>query len=111
MGKELYVRIWEDNVSDIVRFIKAGKGEKQLDATRFESVGNRNSYGFCLEIVNGNIPVKKDNAVPRDLKQVLDKSNEFKSVAKDKTITIRMGKYFNLHVSVEKAVKEDDVND
>lgn len=100
MSKELYVQIWEDNISDILKFIKEGGGEKSLDGARFEEVGNRDNYRFRLDIENGNIPVKNGSAVARDLKLVLDKNKEFKSLAKDKNIVIRMGTKFDLHVII-----------
>lgn len=100
MSEELYVQIWKDNISDILKFIKEGGGEKYLDGARFEEAGDRKNYGFRLDIENGNIPVKSGNAVARDLKLVLDKNKEFKSLAKDKNIVIRMGTKFDLHVIV-----------
>lgn len=100
MSEELYVQIWKDNVSDIVKFIQEGGGEKDLDGARFEEVGNRDNYGFRLDIENGNIPIKSGSAVARDLKLVLDKDKNFKSIAKGKNIVIQMGSKFDLHVTV-----------
>lgn len=100
MSEELYVQIWEDNVSTIIKFIQEGGGEKYLDVARFEEVGNRDNYRFRLDIENGNIPVKNGSAVARDLKLVLDKDKDLKSLAKDKNIVIQMGSKFDLHVIV-----------
>lgn len=100
MSEELYIQIWEDNISDILKFIKEGGGEKCLDSVKFEEAGDRKKYGFRLDIENGNIPIKSGNAVARDLKLVLDKNEKFKSLAKDKNIVIRMGTKFDLHVIV-----------
>lgn len=44
------------------------------------------------------MPEKKDSAVARDLKKVLDESLKFKSLAKDKNIIIRLGKDFVLEI-------------
>lgn len=100
MSEELYVQIWKDNISDILKFIKENGGKKDLDGARFEEAGDRKNYGFRLDIENGNIPIKSGNAVARDLKLVLDKNEKFKSLAKNKNIVIRMGKYFNLQIIV-----------
>ncbi len=100
MKKELYVKIWEDNLPWILEAIKKGGDEKVLNKESFYSVGNRNKsgYNFRLDIKGVNVPTKKGTAVARDLKDVLDRSDTFKQLASGKNLVIRMGKNFDLYV-------------
>lgn len=96
--KQLYVDIWKKYLPNILSIIKSGNGSTNLDGNEFESVGNRKDYSFRLDIKNGEVPEKEGNAVARDLKIVLDESEGFYSLAKDKNLTIRMDKKFVIHV-------------
>lgn len=100
MSEQLYVEIWKWYLSDILSLIESGGGEKQLDENKFHTVGNRQSYGFRLDILNSSVPEKKGSAVARDLKIVLDGSKEFKKISKNKTLVIKMGKYFKINITV-----------
>lgn len=98
MGQNLYTQIWKDNLSRIIEVMKNGGGEIQLKKQDFEAAGDRDRYGFKLEIKNANVPRHGSSAVARDLKELLDYSSEFKNLAKEKNWVIRMGKYFVLQV-------------
>jgi len=104
MGKNLYIKIWEDELPHILDFLR---GEEKnvvisLKSSRFSDVGNRENsgYTFRLDIINGVVPHKSGSAVARDLKQVLDSSNEFKELAKDSVLSIRLNKEFELQLQI-----------
>lgn len=103
MDKNKYIEIWEDVLPKILRVLKEDKdnGVISLDDSRFFNVGNRKNsgYTFRLDIINGVVPCKSGSAVARDLKQVLDSSIEFKKLAKDFYLIIRLNKEFKLHLS------------
>ena len=101
--QNLYIKIWEDVLPNILDFL-TNNNENEiflLDEARFHCVGNRvkSGYSFRLEIVNGNVPRKNGSAVARDLKEVLDASKEFKNLAIDFYLIIRLDKKFNLYIS------------
>ena len=98
----LYVDVWTNILPYILQSIEKGSGTYNLNPELFLSVGNRKSsgYGFRLDIVNGDIPRKDGSAVARDLKIILDNSLKFKELSRGCNITIRMGKYFDLHIVV-----------
>ncbi len=99
MGKNYYTQMWRNTLPDIIRLMKQGGGELQLLKQDFEATeGNRDSYGFRLDIDNADIPTKKGSAVARDLKDVLDAGANFRDLAKGKKWVIRMGKDFILEV-------------
>ena len=100
MRSHLYVDLWENYVFAINSVIKNGGGSIQLSSLDFEQRGNREKYSFRLDIVNGNIPVKKGSAVARDLKMVLDESPAFREHAKGKQIIIRLDSQFVLRILV-----------
>lgn len=74
----------------------------KLECSLFESAGNRkeSGYSFRLDIDDGIVPRKSGSAVARDLKKVLDKSSDFKRLANEKSITIRLNTNFELIVQV-----------
>lgn len=102
LGKDLYVQIWQDYLPEILYAITSTTKTMKLSRSLFESVGNRkkSGYTFRLEIVDGIVPRKKGSAVARDLKKVLDKSIEFKTLANKKIITISLNTNFELVVQV-----------
>ena len=57
-------------------------------------------YSFRLDIANGIVPRKSGSAVARDLKKVLDESSDFKKLANEKSITIKLNTRFELIVQV-----------
>lgn len=73
-----------------------------LDRSLFESAGNRKNsgYSFRLDIANGIVPRKSGSAVARDLKKVLDESFDFKRLADEKSMTIRLNTNLELIVQV-----------
>lgn len=68
----------------------------------FENLGNRKQagYSFRLDIDNGIVPTKFGSSVARDLKRVLDESEEFLHLAENRILVIRMGKDFVFEVKV-----------
>ena len=103
MDKNKYIKIWEDVLPKILNVLKDDKDYDviSLDGSRFFNVGNRENsgYTFRLDIINGVVPRKNGSAVARDLKQVLDSSIEFKKLAKDFYLIIRLNKEFKLQIS------------
>lgn len=101
-GKELYIEIWRKYLHIILSAIKCKHKIMSLDRSLFESEGNRKNsgYSFRLDIVNGIVPRKNGSAVARDLKKVLDESSDFKRLADEKNITIRLNSNFEMIVQV-----------
>ncbi len=99
-NSNLYIEVWTKILPYILQSLKNGGGSYNLNPELFLNVGNRKSsgYGFRLDIVNGKVPVKSGSAVARDLKTVLESCSEFRSLSLNKTITIRMGRNFDLHI-------------
>lgn len=99
-NSNLYVEVWTKIVPYILQSLKNDDGSYNLNPELFLNVRNRKSsgYGFRLDIVNGNVPVKSGSAVAEILKFVLDSCSEFRSLSLNRTITIRMGKNFDLHI-------------
>lgn len=97
-GQNLYVPAWSQSLGNILNLIRAGGGSVQLDSGMFTSVGNRQTYSFRLDTINGSVPVKRGSAVARDLKRVLDSSVEFRTSAKGKRVVIRLDSKFRLQV-------------
>ena len=51
--KNLYVEIWENAMSNILGLMDVGGGEFLLLEETFSKVGNRDSYSFRLDVVDG----------------------------------------------------------
>ena len=83
MRQNLYTQIWMDNLSRIIEVMKDGGGEIQLKKQDFEAAGNRlaSGYDFNLTIYDANVPRIGNSAVARNLKRVLDSSDEFQCLA------------------------------
>ena len=106
MGK--YTEIWRRELAFIKDAILKGEGSMQLNESAFKVVGNRDSagYGIRIDIDDASVPKKSGSAVARNLKGVLDEDTVFKSLAKGKSVLIRMGKDFKLEISVSKLNKD-----
>lgn len=102
LGKELYVKIWKGYLPIILSAIKCKQKTTTLDRSLFESAGNRKNsgYSFRLDIANGIVPRKSGSTVARDLKKVLDESFDFKRLADEESMTIRLNTNFELIVQV-----------
>lgn len=105
----LYKSIWEEHLTDINHSIKNGGGTITLNQMDFSSAGNRKSYRFNLKIPKGDIPRISSTAVARDLKYVLDNSSEFRELAQNRDLIIKMGKDFKLEIQVQQVY--DDLSD
>ena len=96
----LYIQLWRNILPDIYYAIDNNQSEIILKKSDFIECGNRQSYAFRLDIVNGFIPIKEGTAVARDLRLVLESAHLFKAFAKDKNITIRLASDFVLKISI-----------
>lgn len=92
-----YVRLWMQEVSFIKEAAKKGGDFKRLEKSSFDQVGDRDHYGFRLDI---DEPKTRGSAVARDLQKVLNGDSEFVEITKRKHIVIRMGINFLLKVEV-----------
>lgn len=99
MGEGKYLSIWEKELDFILSAIEKKKGSKQLNEKEFQQSGDRQRYGFRLDIINGSVS-KAGSAVARDLIEVLDRSTSFKRITNEKNILIQMGKDFQLNVEI-----------
>lgn len=100
-----YIKIWNDLLPDILLKVKnanetGSRQEYQLKQELFEAAGCRPSsgYNFRMDISDGLVPVKSGTSVARDLKIVLDQSQNFMDLAEGRNLTIRMGKDFCLEI-------------
>lgn len=89
---QLYTDFWTEMVPIIIKAIENGGCSCKIEKSVLESLGNRthSGYSFRLDIFDGVIPRKSGSAVARDLKEVLDENQEFKRLAKNERIVIRM---------------------
>jgi len=79
--------------------IATTKQSIQLNSDDFNKVGNRSSYSFNLEFVNGIVSNNLGgSAVARDLAQVLENSNEIKEILKTGHYKINMDRQFCLWI-------------
>ncbi len=104
MAREfLYIQIWESCLPDVLKAIndRLVHFSLRLDQGIFEDRGNRKTYSFRLDIVNGRATNNiKGSAVARDLLYVLSTSKSANVFLKKNALTFRMGKDFILNVSV-----------
>lgn len=96
----LYIQLWKNILPKMYYVIDNNIGEIKLQKSDFTTCGNRQSYAFRLDIVNGFIPIKEGSAVARDLRLVLESTRLFKAFAKDKNITIRLTNDFVLKIII-----------
>lgn len=96
----LYVEIWKEHLDEILDAIDNGGGEISISKSKFDGAGNRQDYGFSLEVINANVPIKKGKAQARDLKKVLDECPYFKDAAKNRMIIFNLTKDFKLKITV-----------
>jgi hypothetical protein len=96
-----YEDIWESAKDSIIGAIKNNKElNLQLDKDDFAKVGNRKSYSFNLEFINGKVSNNiGGSAVARDLARVLANNVEFKKLAIGKELKFKMGKDFTFQMS------------
>ncbi len=99
-NSNLYVEIWKENLDKIIETIKNGGGEIPISRSKFEGVGDRQTYSFRLEVINTNVPRKNGQAQARDLKRVLDECVDFEEEAKGKTIIFRLTDDFKLEITI-----------
>lgn len=72
-----YVQIWEQHSDEIQKALENGiiQNTIQLDRSLFEKVGNRKSYSFRLQYINGKVSNNiGGSAVARDLDKYLSKN-------------------------------------
>ncbi len=100
-----YVNLWKNTLPAILEALENVIESHEFRQIKmkedsFIEIGNRISsgYTFRLDIVDGNVPIKKGTAVARDLKTVLDDSPKFNKLSAGRYLLIRMGKDFILHI-------------
>lgn len=97
-----YTDLWRSLCPNIVSAVKSGGDEIQLSQEALErGGGDRQSYTFRLEFIDGIMPKRHGSAVGRDLQDVLHHSPEFQRVAKGKTVIVRLDSKFNLKVKLQ----------
>lgn len=97
-----YTDLWRSLCPNIISAVRNGGGEIQLSQEALErGGGDRQSYTFRLEFVDGIMPKRHGSAVGRDLQDVLHYSPEFQRVAKGKTVIVRLDSKFNLEVKLQ----------
>jgi len=79
--------------------IAATKQSIQLNPEEFKKVGNRVSYSFNLEFIDGIVVNNVDGtAVARDLAKVLENSTDIKELLKEGHYKINMDRRFCLWI-------------
>lgn len=96
-----YIDLWSKKRESIKTKLKSlhSKQSLQLTSDEFSRVGNRQSYSFNLEFING--VVSNDiggSAVARDLAKVLGNSAEIQEILKGGHFKINMDKQFCLWI-------------
>lgn len=91
-----YEDIWESAKDSIIAAIKNNKELRlKLDKDDFAKVGNRKSYSFNLEFINGKVSNNiSGSAVARDLARVLQNNIKFKKLSFRKELKFKMSKDF-----------------
>lgn len=113
MESRNYIATWNKYLPVIRLHLKKSLGEEQsfkLNATDFESAGDRSKagYAFNLVIENGKVTnTTGGSAVARDLLEVLKSDDPIKSMLQGRSIKISVGKTFvlsikNSHISAYK---------
>jgi len=101
-ASEKYVDLWTKNRSSIgnkLKIVSTTKQSFQLSSNDFNNAGNRMSYSFNLEFINGIVSNNIDgSAVARDLAKVLENSLEIKKILNSGHFKIRMDKDFCLWI-------------
>ena len=106
MSHELYVPIWKKTVADIIDMLDLfpASSSIQLAGEDFKAAGDRDHYGFRLELLNGKVVNNiEGSAVARDLFNTMlnfPKGLEFLS---SKHVTIRMNENFTLLLQQEES--------
>mgnify|MGYP004542502913 FL=1 len=97
-----YTALWQSLCQNIVLAVQSGGDEFPLSQDDLEQGGgDRQSYTFRLEFVDGMMPRRSGTAVGRDLQKILHHSSEFQRAAKGKTVIIRLDSDFKLIIKVE----------
>jgi hypothetical protein len=76
---EIYLELWLKNRNEINNKLLNSNTKQfiQLNPKDFKNVGNRKSYSFNLEFINGKVSNNISNsAVARDLAKMIDNSIE-----------------------------------
>jgi hypothetical protein len=91
-----YEDIWKKVAPSILQAIKNDRPLfVELSKNIFDKAGNRKSYAFALEFMNGRVCNNiSGSAVARDLARVLEDNTQFKILAQNKHIKLKMGKDF-----------------
>ncbi len=97
-----YEDIWQTLSGQIFKMVEAnGNITLNIGAEPFEKVGNRKSYSFRLEYINGVVSNNiGGSAVARDLARILDRNNEFYSIFKGKKVVFKLNKVFSLEITI-----------
>mgnify|MGYP004570644201 FL=1 len=97
-----YTALWQSLCPNIVSAVKKGECDIQLTQEDLkQGGGDRQSYTFRVEFVDGTMSRRSGTAVGRDLQKILHHSPEFQRVAKGKTVIIRLDSDFKLIIKVE----------
>lgn len=103
-----YVELWQKQRESIKELLKKSDSIQslQLNPEEFRKVGNRNSYSFNLEYVNGIVSNNVDgSAVARDLDTVLENSPEIMGVLKTGHHKINMDRRFCLWIQRKSEIR------
>lgn len=95
-----YYNLWENNRTRIIKSVIYGGGTIALSKSDFILDGNRDSYTFRIEYVNGKAVRRGGSAVARDLQDILEQYSAFDKVMHGKDVVIRMGNSFVLEILV-----------
>lgn len=100
MKQNLYIEIWKKVSRDLLDLISnKDYASIQLSNETFKEVGNRNSYSFNLEFINGKISNNIDgSAVARDLAEVILDNAGWNDFLVNRHIKITLDKNFTLHI-------------
>jgi hypothetical protein len=96
-----YIDLWTKRREQIKKMLKVSQTKQslQLSSEEFKRVGNRQSYAFNLEFLNGTVSNNiGGSAVARDLAKVLENSAEIREILKVGHFKINMDRQFCLWI-------------
>lgn len=95
-----YEDIWKQVIPSIIKAIQSNQSiEINIGRSPFESVGNRKSYSFRLDIEKGSVSNNiGGSAVARDFARVLLNDLIFRKLANSRNISLRLDKSFTLYI-------------
>lgn len=99
MTKDLYTAVWQKALPDLLDLfqIRSDTCSIALDRSAFQHAGNRKSYAFRLELLDGKcINDITGSAVARDLDNLIRNNQQAQKLLKGQHVAISLGRSFRI---------------